>query len=221
MNKKRELSKEENILIICAHPDDEILGVGGTAAKYSREGKNVVAVIFSYGENSHWWLKKKFTVEMRVNESKTAGRIIGIRETLFMGLKDFELREEIKSKKNIDVLEKIIRKYNPSKIFTHSPDDVIYSDHKAVWDAVKKVTKKVGFKGGIYVFNIWGKDVRLGKNPKLFIDTSETFSLKWKALRCFKSQNLALFQLYPGILIRAIKNGLSNNCRFAEVFTKI
>jgi len=211
----------ETILVICAHPDDEILGAGGTIAKYSREGKRVIAAIFSYGENSHWWLKKKYTVEMRVKESKAAGKLVGIAETMFLGLKDFELKEEVAKKKNLYLLERIIKKYSPTKIFTHSPDDMIYSDHKAVWDAVDKVTKKLDYPGDIFVFNIWAKDVRLGHNPKLVVDISDTFHLKWKALKLFKSQQLVIFQLYPGVIWRAFKGGLENKCRFAEEFSKV
>jgi LmbE family N-acetylglucosaminyl deacetylase len=219
--KPKKPSKRETILLICAHPDDEILGAGGTIAKYSKEGKRVITVIFSYGERSHWWLKKKHTVEMRVKESRAAGQVVGTYKTIFLGMKDFELKEEIQHKKNLDLLEKIIRKFKPSKIFTHSPDDLIYADHKAVWEAVKKVTDNIKFRGDIYVFNIWAKDVRLSRNPKLFMDISDTFTLKWQALKCFKSQHMYIFQLYPSVLWRAFKNGLEHRCRFAEVFTKV
>ena len=218
---KKPKKKKEAILIICAHPDDEILGAGGTIAKYSEEGKRVIAVIFSYGEKSHWWLKKKYTVEMRVKESRAASEVVGTYKTIFLGLKDFELKDEIKRRKNLAALQKVIEKYSPSKIFTHSPDDLIYADHRAVWDAVDKVTKKMRFDGDIYVFNIWAKDVRLSNNPKLFIDISRTFSKKWDALKRFKSQHMYIFQLYPGVLWRAFRNGLEHKCRFAEVFTKV
>jgi LmbE family N-acetylglucosaminyl deacetylase len=221
IKQKAKPPKGETVLLLCAHPDDEILGAGGTIAKYSQEGKKVIAVIFSYGEKSHWWLKKRYTVEMRVRESKAAGSIVGIHDTVFLGLKDFELKEEMQHSKNLDLLEKVIKNYNPSKIFTHSQDDLIYADHKAVWDAVEKVTDKIRFKGDVYVFNIWAKDVRLSKNPKLFIDISDTFSLKWNALKCFKSQHMYIFQLYPSVLWKAFKNGLEHKCRFAEVFTKV
>ena len=40
------------ILVFAAHPDDEVLGCGGTIAKCSREGRKVVTVIFSHGEGS-------------------------------------------------------------------------------------------------------------------------------------------------------------------------
>lgn len=42
------------VLVIAAHPDDEILGVGGTAARRSEEGDNVYALILGEGQTSRW-----------------------------------------------------------------------------------------------------------------------------------------------------------------------
>lgn len=211
----------ETIMVICAHPDDEILGPGGTIARYSQEGKRVVAIIFSYGEMSHWWLKKKYTVEMRVKESKAAGAVVGIHDTMFLGLKDAEMKFEIQKEGKIEQLARLITKYSPSKIFTHSPDDVIFPDHAAVWSAVDLATDKCDYQGDVYCFNIWAKDVRVARNPKLIVDISKTFGLKWKALSCFKSQHMYIFQLYPGVLWRAIRSGFENKSRFAEAFVKM
>ena len=41
------MNAEEKILIVVSHPDDEILGCGGSIAKYVKEG-NEVAVIFTH-----------------------------------------------------------------------------------------------------------------------------------------------------------------------------
>ncbi len=218
---KKSSKKKETVMIICAHPDDEVLGAGGTIAKYHSEGKKVVAVIFSYGESSHWWLQKKYTIEMRVKECKDAGNILGTDDTIFLGLKDFDLKNEIEDEKNIDLLQKVVMRYFPEKIFTHSPDDIIYSDHKAVWDAVEKVLNRMHYRGDVYTFNIWGQDVRVSKNPKLFVDISDTFNLKKKALKCFKSQHMYIFQLIMGSYWRAFRLGRMNKTKYAEVFTKI
>lgn len=208
-------------MVICAHPDDEILGAGGTIAKYSREGKGVITVIFSYGEMSHWWLKKKFTVEMRVKEAQAAGTIVGTRKTIFLGLKDGEMKGEIYKHNRIDTMANLIKKYSPSKIFTHSPDDIIFPDHAAVWSAVDLATDKCNYAGDVYCFNIWAKDIRVARNPKLIVDISDTFGLKWKALKCFRSQHKYIFQLYPGVLWKAIRAGFENRCRFGEAFIKM
>ena len=67
----------KRLMIICAHPDDEIFGAGGTIAKYAAEGIEVITVIFSYGESSHPWLRKRFKVEVRKTESLKAGKAVG------------------------------------------------------------------------------------------------------------------------------------------------
>ncbi len=215
------MTKKETVMIICAHPDDEVLGAGGTIAKYTQEGKKVITVIFSYGESSHWWMKKKYTVEMRVSESKKAGKILGTEETIFLGLKDFDLKNLVQKEKTIDLLQKVFMRYYPDKVITHSPDDIIYQDHKAVWDAVEKVIERLHYKGEVFVFNIWGQDVRVSKNPKLFVDISDTFELKKKALNCFKSQKMAMWQLKPAVYWKAFKTGRLNGTKYAERFVKI
>lgn len=215
------MPKKETIMVICAHPDDEILGAGGTIAKYAKEGKRVITVIFSYGETSHWWLQKKHTVEMRVKEARSAGEVVGTEKTVFLGLKDFDIKNEIQDKDRLAPLEKLILEHKPDRIFTHSQEDIIYPDHKAVWDAVEYITDKINFKGDIFVFNIWAKNIRLSNLPKLLVDISDTFKLKMKALKCFKSQRLALIQLIPGIIVRNWKAGRMNKTRYAEAFIKV
>jgi len=51
------MNRKESILVFSAHSDDFVIGAGGTIAKYVREGKKVQAIVFTYGEKSHPWLK--------------------------------------------------------------------------------------------------------------------------------------------------------------------
>ena len=212
---------KKRAMIICAHPDDEILGAGGTIAKYTKEGIDVIAVIFSYGEKSHWWMEKKYTVERRVKESKKAGELVGTKKTVFLGLKDLDLKTEVNKKSTIDLIEKIILKYKPFRIFTHSPDDIVFPDHRAVYDAVIATLDKSSYTCDVFAFNIWGKDVRTSQNLRLLIDISDTFDLKRMALKSFSSQWMYIFQLLPGVYWRAFRHGFENSCRFAEKFIKV
>ncbi|MFC1755423.1 PIG-L deacetylase family protein, partial [Thermoproteota archaeon] len=156
-------TKKETVMVLCAHPDDEILGPGGTIARYAQEGKEVIAVIYSYGEGGNWWLKKGYTQDLRVKESSRAGEIIGISGTVYLGLKDLSLKQEIENPEVLDQIEEVIKEYGPMRIFTHSEDDIVYPDHKAVHDSVVTVLKRMKYKGDVYAFNIWGKDIRATK----------------------------------------------------------
>ena len=55
------------IMVFAAHPDDEVIGAGGTIAKYAREGRQVVSVIFSYGEGSDPASEPENIIQKRVN----------------------------------------------------------------------------------------------------------------------------------------------------------
>ena len=105
-------TSRESVLVLCAHSDDQIFGVGGTLAKYAQEGKRIIIVVFSYGERSHPWLKKKVTVKMRVKESQEAGRIIGAEKTIFFGVQEGKFLEDIRERDIHDRVYRIIKKYS-------------------------------------------------------------------------------------------------------------
>ncbi len=213
--------KQENILVFCAHPDDEIIGMGGTIAKYNRQGLDVHVVIFSYGEASHFWMKEHYTVDKRAKESKEASKIVGAKDIQFLGLNDGKLINEIKKPIVLQTITELIKQYNPTKIFTHSIDDKFYPDHVAVNKIVYSACQESKFKGDLFTFNIWSTDVKNRKRPKLVVDISKTFKYKVKALKCFETQLIALIQLFPVVYFRSIWNGIKNKHWFAEVFHKI
>jgi len=209
------------VMIFCAHPDDDVIGAGATMAKYTKEGKRVITIIFSYGEGSHPWLKKRVTAETRVSEAKKAGKILGVKEIIFLGVKDTQVAQHGKKLKIEKKIMGLIKKYNPNKIFTHSKDDP-WPDHQAVYDIITKVLKRIRFGGDVYSFGIWNPfSVRERNLPKLVVDVSDSFKFKRKALACYESQKFTLLTLIPFIYSKAVINGINNNVRFAEVFYKI
>jgi LmbE family N-acetylglucosaminyl deacetylase len=213
---------KETVMIFCAHPDDEVIGPGGTIAKYAKEGRNIVTVIFSYGESSHMWMKKKYTITTRVAEANEAGKIIGTKKTVFLGLRDGMLLQDARTRKTESIIEKLIKRYNPVRIFTHSHDDFIFPDHKAVNDTVTKVLRKIRYKGDVFIFDIWNFITPRRRNrPKMIVDISDTFKTKMKALKCFKSQSFVIAELKPLIYMRAIRNGIAIKAKFGERFYKI
>ena len=112
MKVKKTNKKAKNILVFCAHSDDQILGPGGTLAKYAEEGKNVYTYIFSYGEAGLPFHKIKEAVKIRVNEAKKADKIIGGKGVVFFGLKEGKFPEEVQEKKIVENLKKIIKEKN-------------------------------------------------------------------------------------------------------------
>ncbi|MEM4336594.1 MAG: PIG-L deacetylase family protein [Candidatus Woesearchaeota archaeon] len=211
----------KNIIIFCAHPDDEAFGVGGTIAKYSKEGFKVKTVVFSYGEQSHPWIKKKFVIEKRVKESQEAAKILGSEIPIFLSLREGHFLEDVKKRNIENYLAAMIKKVSPTKIFTHSRDDP-HPDHNSVYNIVLNSLKKSGKRCSVYTFDVWNPlDSIKRKNPLLYVDISETFKIKIKALKCFKSQTASLISLLWSVYFSAVKNGFESGTKFAEAFYKI
>ncbi len=211
----------EKIIIICAHNDDHIYGLGGTIAKFIREGKKLMTIIFSCGERGHPWLKKKEIAKIRAKECKIADKVLGVKQSINFALQEFNFEEELKKKKIDNRLIDIIQKFNPDKIFTHGMDDP-HQDHRAVNNIVLDIVDKINYNKDVYTFDVWNPiRVRKRTEPKLVIDTSKTFKSKIKALQCHKSQRAAFFFLLWNLYAKDFFNGLANNYRFAEIFYKV
>ncbi|MBI3034476.1 PIG-L family deacetylase [Candidatus Woesearchaeota archaeon] len=215
------MHKKQTVLVFCAHSDDQIFGPGGTAAKYASQGDDVISIVFACGELTHPWLKRRIISEIRKNEAKDADRVIGGKDVLFLGINETEFLKEADSDWVKGKIEHMIRHYRPDKIFTHSKDDP-HSAHRAVNKTVIDALEKTKYKCDTYAFDVWNPLNFRGRNePKMYVNITDTFSLKIKALKCFKSQWVTMISLLWSVYLRALMNGLDAGCKYAERFYKI
>jgi N-acetylglucosamine malate deacetylase 1 len=209
----------KSIVVFGAHSDDQVLGVGGTIAKYAAEGYDVTTVIFSLGELTHPWLQRKHTAEMRVGESERAGKVLGSKKLLFLGLNEGKFPVEFEDRK-VKIL-RLLKAKRPVKIFLHAPDD-LHPDHRAVFDIVTNLVKEMRLETDLYSYDVWNlMNIKKQDWPKLYIDISDTFHQKMKALGEFQSQSVALTVLMGSTFLLAFFAGIHHNCRFAERFYKV
>lgn len=223
-----EQSEVRRVVVFCAHPDDEVIGPGGTLLKYAKEGIETHVVIFSGGEMSNSLYDKEKLVSIREKESLRAAKILRITNLVNLGLRDSRLSADAALDSTREKVKSIIEELQPEKIFTHSIDDMLYPDHRAVFDCVKfcvddlnSSIENVDDRYSLYTFNVWTVNIRGRDLPKLVIPINEEFSLKVKALKAFKSQKLALVQLTPVVYVRAILAGWKNDTKFVEEFYKV
>ncbi len=212
---------KECVFVVCAHSDDQILGPGGTLAKYAKEGKEIFTVIFSYGEISHVWYKKKVGVEIRVKEAQEADKVINGSGVVFFGVREGRFMKDAESKDIKERLKKLIKDKKPFRIFTHVVDDA-HDDHRSVYRVVKQALDEMDYKGDLLGFDVWNIiDLRKREMPKFYVDITETFSIKIEALKCFRSQRIAMLFPYLGVYLNSLSNGFKNDCKHAEKFYKI
>lgn len=207
----------EVILAIGAHNDDQIIGCGGTLAKYAREGKIVKTIVCSFGESSHPHYKKEVIAKTRVLEAQKSDNILGGEGITFLAMKEGKFKEEFEKKGN--QILKMIKELKPTKIFTHSADDP-HPDHRVVHNFIKKNKDKIN--ADIYSFDIWNLfSIKKSDTPKLVVDISKTYAQKIKAFEVHKSQQIVVSQFKWKIYIKDRINGLMNKCKYAEVFHRI
>lgn len=215
------MTMADSVLVFCAHPDDEVFGPGGTMAKYAREGKAVRAVIFTYGYESHPWQKEEVTQEVRIRESKKAASVLGYRQCIFLGMEEGKILKQVEETTVVPKIRALIERYKPSKIFTHSLNDP-HPDHKAVHRVMRAIVASLEKPVEMYAFDIWTfLTLRERGRPQLLVDITDTFWLKVKALKYFKSQRVSLLSLLWSVYLKAFLNGLKNECRYAEAFYKV
>ncbi len=202
------------ILVAASHPDDEVLGVGGTIAKTSPE-EEVVTVIFSYGQGWPFWVPEEEVITIRKKEVKKASRILGTHRTYFLGLKDGKIKEEFNQDKR-EELRRIFERHKPDRVFYHSEFDG-HGDHLAVNQIMNRFLKSTKFQGKSFKFeiNLWNW---FKYKPFIIHDISDTFDKKMRALEAFKSQWIWVKPLKYLMEAKAVYYGKQANCKYGESF---
>ncbi len=209
------------ILVFAAHPDDEVIGAGGTIAKYAKEGKQIISIVFSYGEGSDPTKEPESLIRERVKESKKAGDIIGTKEVIFLGLSDINFKKDVAQPSTKKKVMDILQRYKPDKIYTHSQDD-LHPAHRETGKLVKQVLDELKLRAEVYAFTV-SVPIKFVKRdmPRAYTDITKTFPLKLRALQAFKTQkHLLSFYFIPLVRLRAWLDGFKTRTKYAEQFSK-
>ncbi len=184
------------ILVIAAHPDDEVLGCGGTIAKHAQSGDEVYCLILGEGVTARGGseaLIEKEKEALKQNASKAA-EILGIKELIFRNFPDQRL-DTIPLLAVIKSIEEVKQRIKPDIIYTHHQGD-LNIDHQIAFKAVLTACRPVKNETvrEIYSFEVpssteWNSpDVQSYFMPDVFVDISETFNKKVEALKAYKSE---------------------------------
>lgn len=186
-----DLSYMGKVLVIAPHPDDEILGCGGTIARLTRAGAEVVVAIVTRGMAPQF--SDEFVAAIRA-EAKASHDLVGISETRYLDLPAAAL-ETVPATKLNGTLAKLVQDVRPDTIFVPFVGD-IHTDHQLTFLAamVAARPRDTHAPQRIYAYetlsetNWYAPGITPAFVPNVFIDISDTLELKLDAFRCFESQ---------------------------------
>ena len=124
---------KDNVLIVAAHADDEVLGVGGTIARHVEKGDQVTVVIVTNRDSTF----SKFTLDEKFHAARARG-VLGYNSLKFLDLKDMDLDGKIYD--TIKPLEAIYDRLSPTIVYTHHGGDN-NQDHRAVFEATTVICR--------------------------------------------------------------------------------
>ncbi|MAF43244.1 MAG: hypothetical protein CMI54_03615 [Parcubacteria group bacterium] len=217
------------ILIIAPHPDDEVLGCGGTIAKHKKKGDEVYLCIVTKAYLPDW--SRKF-IENKKKEVEQVRKIFGIKKVFFLNLPTVKL-DTIPRKKINDLIFQCLDTVKPEILYIPFGGD-INLDHRLIFTTslvASRPNKKHKIKRVLSYESLseteWGpplaKELKHVFLPNVYEDISETLKIKLRAMRCYKSE----LKKHPhprslkGITILAEKRGIESGLKAAEAFILI
>jgi len=183
-----------NVVVIASHPDDEVLGVGGTLALHALEGDKVFPIIVADNNSARY--DESHNAELK-QACRRCCETLGIEQPEFLGFPDQKLDTYSQIELN-QALEKRLQQHQPSVVYAHHAGDM-NRDHQILHECTMVACRP---KPGAFVKRVLAYTVpsssdwapqAVGRNfvPNWYVDISATLSRKLAALEHYKSETPA------------------------------
>lgn len=186
-----------NILVIAAHPDDEVLGCGGTIARFAQAGHAVSILILANGLTSRAGfdpVKHAGQLDVHHERARRAGALLGAKEVTLAGLPDQKL-DTLPLLEITQTIEREIARVRPEQVFTQHGGD-LNLDHVITFRATLTATRPMS--GGV-VKSVFSYEVPSSTDwsfqqfeprftPAVFHDISAHLETKISAMQVYESE---------------------------------
>ena len=227
-----------NILVIVAHPDDEVLGMGGTIAKHVDKGDKVRIVYLTtgitsrrnsgYKSSSVYQVDKKNSalmdkeIQKLKNNALKSCKTLGVKSSNFYDFPDNEL-DTISRLQIIKTIENEIEKFKPDQIFTNHYGD-LNIDHRIIFESCLTACRPIAkqspqlFAFGVISSMEWNFPSSF--NPNYFVNISKYIKTKLRAMKSYENElrKSPHPRTLDGITITAQKWGITCGHNYAEAF---
>ena len=185
------------VLIVAAHPDDEVLGCGGTMARLTREGHDVFIAILAEGMSSRY-AHREDAAPQQIKDlhahAQQAAHKVGAKELILCQLPDNRL-DTVPLLDVVKTVEQLVDRFHPEVIYTHHPGD-LNVDHGVVHRSVLTATRPMSGQcvREVYAFEVpssteWAfQRLEPSFHPNVFVDITDSLETKIAALSCYDTE---------------------------------
>lgn len=207
------------VLVIGAHPDDEILGVGGTICKHIKNSDDVYVCIVTKSIEPRW---SKEYMERKIIEQKEVDTLLNIKQRFNLDLPTTQLNIIAHGEFNSKISE-IVEKVKPDIVYTHFEGD-LNLDHTIVFRGTLLATKTPN-RIKLLCFETLSSTENTNSyfKPNFYVEINEFIDKKLKAFKIYSSE----VKKYPhtrsleGLKILAQRRGSEICTEYAEAFILI
>jgi LmbE family N-acetylglucosaminyl deacetylase len=214
----------ERVLVVAAHPDDEVLGMGGTIAVHATLRGDAVRILCVTDGSSTQYPDDPARRAQKDDEAIRAAAVLGTSDYVHLDLPDMRL-DTIPHAELNGVIERQVRDFRPSIVYTVHPD--VNRDHRAVFDSVAVATRPTPGQVVRAVLTYapissieWTPALSTSFAPNWYVDIDATLDAKVAAFACYETEQRP--EPHPrserAIRAHAAFHGAAAGCRHAEPF---
>lgn len=182
----------KRILIVAAHPDDEVLGCGAAAARLAGEGAEIFTLILGEGVTARDGVEDPAGAKARLEaEAREANRILGVKELFRAAFPDnrFDTVPLLEVVKEVERVKTLVA---PDTVFTHFADD-LNVDHQVTNQAVLTATRPLPGETvkTVYAFDVLSStewNYPLAFAPDTYMEVSAALEAKKRAMAAYASE---------------------------------
>ncbi len=218
------------ILVIVAHPDDEVLGMGGTIFKHFQKGDSVHLVYLATGiksrkkydtNNKSSGLSNEKEIEILRKNSRKSCDILGVKSSKFYDFPDNEM-DSVSLLEITKIVEKEITKVKPQRIYTNHYGD-LNVDHRITFQACLTACRPIAKVPELLSFDVLSStewNFPYNYNPNYFVDITKQIDKKILAMKQYKGElrNFPHPRSIEALKITAKKWGTVCGRKAAEAF---
>ena len=223
----------DNVLVVAAHPDDELLGCGGTIARHAGEGTRVDILIVAEGATSRDAERDAGRRDAELTSlrraAQAAAKTLGARPPRMLGFPDNRL-DGVALLDIVKAIEAVVADTAPGTVYTHHAGD-LNIDHRIVAQATQTACRPLPGAGvrRVYAFETlssteWSDPgARLTFAANHFVEITAQLETKLAALRHYATEMRAFPHPRSADAVRAMAALRGSTCGVpaAEAFTVV